>query len=428
MSSLSPVSLTRSFKTLTRYSLAVLFGSAIAQAETSVAVAKSLPTGASETAEVDTDLGLKNDSFTDLQPIDQPSDDRSLAHESLNDEFSDRQFSNRDFNKFSNEFNNDKLNSVVEELEEPEELLLEPGSDRDQDEVFQEVRQSEPDSEPELSFALKPFAPEPRSSERLAVEAFPQTALPTPLSALEGHESDRESAVELPEMARISQDSDQAIHQLFVGESESLVARAVGSAEGTRTPGGDKTWAYYGHTDPGNGAFNLGTFSYQHGANSPQEADQKQLTRLLEQAQQLQQAAETKNIQMSLEERLNGIDLANQSPRAALSRGGYLDRLHEAYTMGLRGEDAILWARVHSYKDPDTERWNAPGLGNNGSQIEADQRRRMEAIADAIAVTPSSSPEDSLFDRLPDQAAISPFAEPPRSQTLTADNDFSLKL
>ncbi|MDX2214689.1 MAG: hypothetical protein SFY66_15470 [Oculatellaceae cyanobacterium bins.114] len=178
---------------------------------------------------------------------------------------------------------------------------------------------------------------------------------------------------------------------LFHGGNNSLVARAVGSAEGTRTPDGAKTRAYRGHVDPGNGVWNLGTFSYQHGAQSPEEADQRQLRRLRNQAMTLRQAAETKGLQLTLEEELNGIDLANQSPRAALSRGGYIDRLRQAHDMGLQGTDAVLWARTRSYLDPDSGRWNAPGLGNNVYSITNDQERRLRAIARAIAAKPQAT-------------------------------------
>ena len=99
------------------------------------------------------------------------------------------------------------------------------------------------------------------------------------------------------------------------------------SAEGTRTPSGQPTHAYYGHTDPGNGVWNMGTFSYQHGASSPKEADSKQLKRLQKQGKTLEQQATQADLSMSLGEVLNALDLANQSPRAALERGGYIDRL-----------------------------------------------------------------------------------------------------
>jgi hypothetical protein len=176
----------------------------------------------------------------------------------------------------------------------------------------------------------------------------------------------------------------------FSGGAHSLVAHAVGAAEGTRTPTGDKTPAYYGHKDPGNGVWNQGSFSYQHGAKTPEEADQKQLRRLAKQDAVLQQRAAVLGLAYldDLEVRLNGIDLANQAPLAAIAEdgGGYLDRLKQAQEMGLAGTDAVLWARVRSYLDPDTGRWNAPGLGNTVDRIAHDQERRMSRIAETLAV------------------------------------------
>lgn len=215
------------------------------------------------------------------------------------------------------------------------------------------------------------------------------------------------------------------LESLFRGDTNSLVARAVGSAEGTRTPDGGRTSAYQGHVDPGNGVWNLGTFSYQHGAASPEEADQKQMDRLKLQAQTLRQQAASHQLTLSLEEELNGIDLANQSPRAALSRGGYIERLKQAQEMGLVGSEAVLWARTRSYLDPDTSRWNAPGLGNTVQSITRDQERRQEAIARAMAVTtpPESGP---LPPTLPAPAAAEP-PEPPlaaaQDQPAPAGND-----
>lgn len=174
--------------------------------------------------------------------------------------------------------------------------------------------------------------------------------------------------------------------RLFAGGFDSLVSRTVGAAEGTRTPTGDRTLAYYGHVDPGNSVWNLGTFSYQHGASSPEEADQKQLERLYFQAQTLRAMAADRNIPLTLEVELNGIDLANQAPKAALSEeGGYMDRLREAYAQGYRGSAAVLEARVQSYLNPDTNRWDAPGLGNTYASIKADQQRRQTAIALALS-------------------------------------------
>jgi hypothetical protein len=172
---------------------------------------------------------------------------------------------------------------------------------------------------------------------------------------------------------------------LFTGDVNSLVAKAVGSAEGTRTPTGDRTRAYYGHTDPGNQVWNRGSFSYQHSAKSPEDADQKQLQRLANQSLIIEARAADYGLHLTVEEKLNGIDLANQAPKAALDRGGYIDWLAKAKQRGMKGADAVLWARTRSFINPVTQRWDAPGLGNTAERIERDQARRMEAIARAIA-------------------------------------------
>ena len=173
---------------------------------------------------------------------------------------------------------------------------------------------------------------------------------------------------------------------IFQGGPNSLVARAVGSAEGTRRPDGSKNPAYYGHRDPGNAKWNLGSFSYQHAARSPEDADSRQLQRLATQDKMLQQRAQSQGLNLTLQERLNGLDLANQAPLAALDRGGYIDRLKESRDRGLHGTDAILQARVNSYREPDTNLWDAPGLGNNEADIRHDQARRMDAVEAAIAL------------------------------------------
>lgn len=203
-----------------------------------------------------------------------------------------------------------------------------------------------------------------------------------------------------------------AIHQgklddLFTGDADSLVARTVGSAEGTRSVDGSKNSAYYGHVDPGNGVWNLGSFSYQHGANSPEEADTKQLARLRGQAEVMMQKALNRGITLTLEEKLNGIDLANQAPKAVLDRQGYIDWLAEAHAKGMSGSDAILWARVQSFIDPHTQTWNAPGLGNSEDRITHDQERRMLAIAKALAFY-----LQDLANRAPDQANPDQAAQP----------------
>jgi hypothetical protein len=203
---------------------------------------------------------------------------------------------------------------------------------------------------------------------------------------------------------------------LFEGGSDSLVAKAVGSAEGTRTPDGGRTRAYYGHVDPGNGRWNQGSFSYQHGAPSPEDADRQQLHRLQSQAGIIRQKAGTNRLMLSLEAELNGIDLANQAPLAALDRGGYVDRLRQAYDRGFTGSEAVLQARVYSFINPKTNQWDAPGLGNNESSITHDQGRRLEAIAQALSahrqLVAKQSQPDSIAYKKSLEGAKSPAFSP----------------
>ncbi len=240
-------------------------------------------------------------------------------------------------------------------------------------------------------------APAPPTSLSASPSDLPQSDLPQFIHTLSGILGFDLAPVAIRQPPGYSKGSpgphpDAGLHRLFAGGSESVVAIAVGSAEGTRMPDGAKTWAFAGHWDSGNGRWNLGTFSYQHGAASPEAADQAQLARLHHQAQDLRAIATTHGLTLTPEELLNGIDLANQSPEAALSAGGYIDRLVEARQQGLEGADAVLWARTYAYLDPSTQQWNAPGLGNTTQGIVADQQRRMGAIAQTLARYPKQTP------------------------------------
>ncbi|NEQ53599.1 MAG: hypothetical protein F6K11_26265 [Leptolyngbya sp. SIO3F4] len=224
-------------------------------------------------------------------------------------------------------------------------------------------------------------------------EALPQSRILSPNQPKQPHRSiglsfDHTQIVNSPQntqpLATKSQHPDTIPRWIYQGGANSLVARVIGSAEGTRTANGQTTRAYYGHTDPGNGVWNIGTFSYQHGAHSPEDADKKQLKRLQKQGKTIAKQAKHVDLSMTLGEILNGLDLANQSPRAALEHGGYIDRLAEARHKGISESDAIIWARTYAYLDPDTGRWNAPGLGNTLTSIKRDQNRRYQAITQAF--------------------------------------------
>ena len=190
--------------------------------------------------------------------------------------------------------------------------------------------------------------------------------------------------------------------------SDSPLAVALGAAEGTRYADGGKNPAYYWHRDPGNGADNFGTFSYQHLEENekaavrsattvaqkreiaadlglPDIADRRQLERLRNFERELRQQAIAKGISMNLEALVNGLDLANQSPAAALTEMGYLDRLQQMQRLLDDPDEQIVEARVWSYWEPSIEDWDAPGLGNTYDGVRRDQARRFYAIREALA-------------------------------------------
>ncbi|MGB7083996.1 MAG: hypothetical protein WBD47_00465, partial [Phormidesmis sp.] len=156
--------------------------------------------------------------------------------------------------------------------------------------------------------------------------------------------------------------------------SDRALVCSIGAAEGTRDQDCNPTTAYHGHTDPGNGADNLGTFSYQHRANSPEEADHRQLARLRQAEVDLQVQSQQK-FGKSLSQPALGaaLDLWNQSPQAGAS---VVDNLPSAQPTTAQ----IIAARSRSYIDPATGRLDAPGLGNHPAQVEADQARRTEEV------------------------------------------------
>lgn len=205
-----------------------------------------------------------------------------------------------------------------------------------------------------------------------------------------------------PELAESASDAPAATltasnrEDLFAGGSESVVARTVGAAEGTRTPAGGKTDIYDGHVDPGNGVWNRGTFSYQFGNEenlSATEADRRQMAKIkrIYESVLLPKAEKYQVAPLTLAEELNGIDLINQAPLTVTEDGGYIERLAEAKTKkGLTGQAAILEARIWSFWDGSRGGWDAPGLrayddlGKEAS-IRHDQKRRMGMIDEALA-------------------------------------------
>lgn len=185
--------------------------------------------------------------------------------------------------------------------------------------------------------------------------------------------------------------------------SNAPAAIVIGNAEGTRRPNGGFTAAYGGHTDPGNAAHNRGSFSYQHAATSPADADRRQLQTLRGRLPAYEAAARQAGLNPNNARLASAyLDLYNQSPSAAQR---FLNQLGT-----LRGQpiDAahITNLRVHSYVDAASgERFRLSGGGQAGSGfaniarqqlgrtpteaevqavIRADQQRRTNAVEAAL--------------------------------------------
>ena len=163
---------------------------------------------------------------------------------------------------------------------------------------------------------------------------------------------------------------NNAMHPIFV---------AIGIAEGTRTPSGGYTSAYYGHRDPGSGAWNKGTVSGQNAPNA-QLVDRQWMarlsatsTRLAPVLQRLGVAPGTQGYNRLL---FNVLDLTVQAPAAAQD---FIQKIPQVVRQGASIE-AIAKARADSFINPATGRLEAGGFGNSYSRLLADQRSRAGAF------------------------------------------------
>lgn len=163
-----------------------------------------------------------------------------------------------------------------------------------------------------------------------------------------------------------------------------LIAIAVGYSEGNRTLDGEFTSSYWGHTDPGNQRRNQGSFSYQHRAASPKEADLRQLTKLQELLPTYRLAADAAGLDPNNAFLFCSFcDLFTQSEAAATLAGGLLAQFISLAKMGLSAS-SMIDARIKSYYDPRTGEVDAPGFGNDSQRLAVDQRRRTEAIVEVL--------------------------------------------
>ena len=152
---------------------------------------------------------------------------------------------------------------------------------------------------------------------------------------------------------------------------------AIGLNEGTRTADGGYTNAYWGHTDPGDGAANRGTISARSG--SPQQADRMWAGilsgRAIEVRQALRNAGLADNTVGFQRVMFNVLDLMVQVGEYSGANDDFLGKLPEMQAAGFTIE-SVAKARTDSYINPSTGRLEAAGFGNSYNRLFQDQRRR----------------------------------------------------
>jgi LysM repeat protein len=165
---------------------------------------------------------------------------------------------------------------------------------------------------------------------------------------------------------------------------------AIGHSEGNRTTAGGFTSSYAGHVDPGNGAANMGSFSYQvkqGGASTPEQADRVWLRQMQGELPAYQAAASKAGLDPN-NPMVAAVffDTYTQAPAAAIDAGGLRDRMGNiADAMNTQtGSDllqSLVRERVSSYVNPATGRLEAGGFGNSPERLAVDQARRTIALA-----------------------------------------------
>jgi hypothetical protein len=145
------------------------------------------------------------------------------------------------------------------------------------------------------------------------------------------------------------------LNSLFANNS-SVGVLAICAAEGNCQIDGRKTSLYYYHVDPGNRKVNRGFCSDQgRGGTNLVNADAGCLTRTRSRIPRLVRKLQNSGInpEQNIEAFINNLDQWNQaSPRVSDS---FPKKYADAQNKGLKGKEAILWARVEAFRRRDGE-------------------------------------------------------------------------
>lgn len=179
---------------------------------------------------------------------------------------------------------------------------------------------------------------------------------------------------------RVKQDGERVLPSMEVitamldpnTVTDQTLKTAIGGAEGTVNADGTPTRAYSGHTDPGNGKRNQGAFSYQHGAETPEQADERWLQVLRKAEQDYQaQAKAIYGHELSRAALVAILDAHTQSPDAAKRFLKFLPTYDPT-------PEQIVSARIQALKE------SRRVMGGPPMNVPADQQRRVQALLNRL--------------------------------------------
>lgn len=154
--------------------------------------------------------------------------------------------------------------------------------------------------------------------------------------------------------------------------TDTEIVCAIGNSEGTRGRDCSPNPAWYGHTDPGNGKWNMGTFSYQHGAKTPEEADAAWLPILRKTENEMQAEAKERFGQyLSPKAIAVGLDSMTQSPHASTVYVRNLPSANPSF-------EELVDARTKSLN------WSRSIKPGGRMNVRADQERRIRRVFEQI--------------------------------------------
>jgi LysM repeat protein len=166
------------------------------------------------------------------------------------------------------------------------------------------------------------------------------------------------------------------------GGTDSLAAITIGTAEGNRTARGGFTRSFNGHTDPGNAAHNIGSFSVQgakarQAGGDPRRADEIQLRELADATPAYERAARAAGLDPNNALLLASYyDMQTQSPATAKT---FLRELPALARKGLTAEN-ITDARVRAFMNNG----KTGGWHDTPHKVRPDAERRMRALISAL--------------------------------------------